>query len=126
MVELSELIARLEAARGPDRELDADLSEHFGGVFYQHPSWSVQTYVTAAPLTASIDAALALVERLLPGWWRSVSESAGGWWAGLLNPEGGYVSSDAAPTAPRRYFPNGALAILIALLCALEKDKPHD
>lgn len=69
-MEASELIERLEKATGPDREIDLDLmvlgfggpretylSDELGRLEFGH-HWK---------FTASLDAALALVERVLPG-----------------------------------------------------------
>jgi hypothetical protein len=72
-MDLSDLIARVEKAEGPDRELDRDLADAFGlsqGKL-EHP----ERY------SSSIDAAVSLAELVLPGWgWRvatcSVSDDA--------------------------------------------------
>lgn len=71
---LRELLARVKAARGPDRELDRDIASFFGDYVKCEPRnrtwrsapsrkgpWRTLPYVTA-----SIDAALALTDRLLP------------------------------------------------------------
>lgn len=57
MSDLSSLIARLEKAEGPSVELDYLLSEEFRG-----------TRLGAPDYTASIDDAVSLAERVLPGW----------------------------------------------------------
>ena len=57
MTDISELRERVEKATGPDRELDEALRVHFR---YPPKPWNY---------TASIDAALALVERVRPGCW---------------------------------------------------------
>lgn len=96
MADLAELLARVKAATGPDRELDALVwastlpSDGIGldgyglpdGSHFEHEAdedGSVSQYVildgkshkrarrSAPDFTASIDAALALVERMLPG-----------------------------------------------------------
>jgi hypothetical protein len=88
---LKDLITRVEAATGPDREIDMLLADHlgivaeafsaqgfrfdsdkvdFGVPFFRDPgacggggfAWVAPAY------TASIDAALALVDRAHPGW----------------------------------------------------------
>lgn len=82
MTDLSSLIARLEKAEGPDRGIDAEVAEACGIVpegyeravvhekaqtYFWHrenqkaPYWSI-------PVTSSIDAAVSLAERVLPGW----------------------------------------------------------
>lgn len=58
---LRALKERCEAAAGSDRELDHDLIVHFAG------SGNLMAMLRHYPLTSSIDAALALVERVLPG-----------------------------------------------------------
>jgi len=74
---LEGLLSRVEAATGPDRELDRDLAVAIGGYerVEMHPHFMRETttnrvgwYGRMAPFyTSSIDAALALVERVLPG-----------------------------------------------------------
>ncbi len=92
MMEASELIERLEKATGPDREIDALLWAHFDNRVVRIAYGEVIArkrdslddvrlgFVDPTPLrsnfygwdgeayTASIDAALALVERVLPGF----------------------------------------------------------
>lgn len=79
MSEKAKLLERIRAADGPDRELDEQLALAIGGwkqsedshytespegLDYYYPSEHWPHY------TASIDAALALVTKLLPGrWW---------------------------------------------------------
>ena len=57
---LRALKERCEAAPGPDRELDHDLIVHFAG------AGNLMAMLRHYPLTSSIDAALALVDRMLP------------------------------------------------------------
>ena len=146
---MTSLIERLEAATGADRELDALIminlglidGEMFGladgYVWELRLGWGtngeavVEAWATCGdgldqlhmtrkprPLTASLDAALALVEEKLPGWKRGLAEQdAGGWCASLWKPQPGgkpsvLVFAEDAPTP--------ALAVLIALLKALE------
>ena len=81
--QLQSLRDRVANAAGPDREIDAALCE----VFCLHPAGTERVMNTdgastawagnaiwweALPLTASIDAALGWVERVLPGWGWSV------------------------------------------------------
>ena len=128
-----QLIDRLKAATGPDRELDAAIELAYG---YSIPSDAIfrpeTDYVQCqwnwvhpldgkifhiCPLyTASIDAALALVERMLP---ESMYD--------LHKCETGYSFSILRNNLDRPYFGGAtpALAILIALFTALQgKDKP--
>lgn len=108
MTDLSELIARVEKATGPDRELECrvwqlvdpdreimfDAGKAFGpgpkrpatyGKLKDFPlgNWddwkAIAALVGAPPFTESIDASLALAERLLPGVTISLD--------GLLGPE---------------------------------------
>lgn len=106
MSDLMELLERVRKATGPDRELERDIMvEAFGdGVRNALP---VPTY------TASIDAALALVERKLPGWIWMLDKNESGPFDFVLWAETGLRAKANAmgPTAP--------LAILAALLTAL-------
>jgi hypothetical protein len=63
----AELIARLEKLDGPDRLVECEIVTAFisydEAVLHQH--YGIRSY----EFTGSIDAAVALVERLLPGAW---------------------------------------------------------
>lgn len=124
---LTPLLSRVEEATGPDRELDRDIAEHFypeiltrehrvvvGGQFaWQHPTYGL---TRCEHYTASLDAALALCERVLPGWLRFVGD---------LDPtdpratatvcQGLIGSLSGRGFAPRNQY---ALALLAALLRA--------
>lgn len=63
----ADLLARVKAATGPDRRLDRALWATFQGGDY--PGVLCWDGLGVAPFTASLDAALALVERVLPGVW---------------------------------------------------------
>lgn len=76
---LTELLDRVRDAAGPDRELDADVFDIWGDghliwdlgepLYLKRPAGAVrQTRYDVPRYTASIDAALALTERVLPGW----------------------------------------------------------
>ena len=101
MTELESLRERVGKATGPDRDLEWDIQQELFGIdavgFHETPHY-----------TASIDAALGLVERKLPGMgWELIA---------FDNREAGVqavIGDDMAdaPTAP--------LAILKALLSAL-------
>lgn len=130
------IIERLEAATGADREIDADLMVALCGAwrvndsqFYGpgEKSWSFGEYEEESRawcgplpyLTASLDAALALVEEKLPGCDWNLDRDSGRYEFEILPTEEriGYGARSATP----------ALAVLIALLRALEaKDRTHD
>ena len=125
-IDLSTLAERLEKATGPDREIDCLIfvatAESPFESYYPDCVLAVLGGFRARveineipPYTASIDAALALVEAMLPpyGWsWRVQhtlgSERASIWREGLRSE---WSISLTAPTAP--------LAILRALVAAL-------
>lgn len=135
---LRELKAKVNAATGPDRELDAQLSVHFGLMSAEHAEYwlewiaglggSCDAPVPPSPLTASMDAAVALVERVLPGWsWEARRSGTGDSgqamvWNPMTQPgttqwESFRVTGCASPS----------LAILSALLAALAaKDGSHE
>jgi hypothetical protein len=75
VTDLRSLQERIGGLTGPSLEVNCDLEEHFGewtnlgGGWRRHKVTGEReryTYVPAPPYTASVDAALALVERLLP------------------------------------------------------------
>lgn len=142
MTTLTEISDLLDKAPGPDRGLDvrialatahpgyAVLDPDCGVIVEPRPEGYVEYsafrhVITVDQYTRSIDAALGLVERLLPGWtWNLGSEnphhSSPSPWCCLAPPgvdwdEVGVVQGDA-PTVP--------FAILKALIVALiEKEK---
>lgn len=116
MADLAELLERVKAATGPDRELDGDIAEAFG------PHWNGRdlTRGQAPAVTRSIDAAMALVERMLPGWrvqlFERDPEDGGGWNARLKRRSPwDLVALDEVAPLPR----TAPLALLAALLSAL-------
>jgi len=125
MMDLSELRERLEQADGPSRELDAEIHLALfpkAKVNKSDPArWMVSPVHRLPDYTFSLDAALALVERVLPqsgGWQFGVYQGppgarvwcAWGWKRGI-----GQVGFTKRPTAP--------LALLIALTRAMEADR---
>lgn len=125
-----DLLERVRAATGPDRKLDAAIIKaHDPGSWARFRNWA--SMPSGAPedmverdaarycpmLTASLDAALALVERLLPNACPSItrnvqSETAPevlAWSAELYLPD----------SAPEAFGHTPALALLAALLVAL-------
>lgn len=126
MTDLSELLERVKAATGPDRDLDAAIGKALGAEFKARNVHRRGHYIGGKPVllrvaedyprfTASVDATLALVERCLPGWRYDIhSPRFGTPFEGVLM-DGDSASRRIvvghAPTAP--------LAILSALLQAI-------
>lgn len=87
---LPSLIKRLEEAEGPSRELDGDIHNGVFKTEYVRVPNSVTGFLTSKtdngcptvpPYSSSVDAAISLAERVLPGWmWKlgtcSVSDDA--------------------------------------------------
>ncbi|NBJ13300.1 hypothetical protein [Microvirga arsenatis] len=122
------LKTRLEEAKGPDRQLDMEIvwqlllpedsKRVFNGVRHVESGWHVEHGKTFLPyadrfegydLTASLDAALSLVETLLPSALITMGQTFDGIW---------YVSLDvnAVHRGQHRHLP---LALLLALVNAL-------
>lgn len=140
--EVAKLLAHIEAATGPDREIDAALALALGGWHrewievgrnpHHKPDWfwwndTDQPWRASNPerlplfYTTSIDAALALVERMLPGcWWffsKGKTRPTEPLFAFHIIPEGntdGLTIGEAEAGTP-------PLAILAALLRALSQ-----
>lgn len=124
---LEGLIERCEAAQGPDRLLDAAIWCAFppmpvaatvdevwhGRVLFDNGGPDSRR---SPAYTASIDAALALAERLLPEWslrfWQ-LSPKTGGWCADLYHKKADAQFKSTRPTLP--------LAIILATLHSLTK-----
>ena len=129
MTSLTDLLARVEAAQGPDRELDC-------AIFCATAASPFQSYYPDCVLasqggfaarleiddiekfTASLDAAVALMERVLPGWsWTLRSNST----AVLWSPQ-----SDAHDREMVARCATPALALLAAILRALAQKDSAD
>jgi hypothetical protein len=143
MTSLTELREKVERATGTDREIDALIAVVLDGYFVLPAKFEgdgprygyIDTEgaevipghagdMLVRKYTSSIDAALALAERKLPGWTWSVDihdrveGNANGWaWARLATPN----SLDF--TTHRATAPTPPLAILSALLRALESQE---
>lgn len=117
-VGLGELVERVKAANGPDREIGIDLLIRFdpfyGKAASRSDGISAMLILNADP-TASIDAALALVERVLPGWWVQHLGKVTTGWACRIETQGISIPKTTRPL----YAPTAPLAILLALLSAL-------
>ena len=85
MTDLTALLERVEAATGPDREIDTEIARAFGwtppGINpalwegKETPSWWATPGFGMPAYTSSLDAAIALVERVLPGWsWHAMNK----------------------------------------------------
>lgn len=148
MSDLKALLERVKAATGPDRTIDRDLSVLPGGpnfvkerdghiAYFRHSDTDERGRTMAFAsgptgsdfdglnesawpfYTASIDAALALVERMLPGWpW--VASSLGEEdcpSAAVTTPDGDFDDFTCSAATP-------PLALLAALLSALIAREP--
>lgn len=147
MTDLPTLISMLEKAEAGGRELDALVAVASGLATEINPKNPERVryigehsdfYLAATPVTRSLDAAVALVERLLPGWLYSVCHchvSDDAWLMPDFNDpahserlmrEFGQVEGDPAQywqdvTDVALHPPHGlALALVIALMRALE------
>ncbi|MCO7737489.1 hypothetical protein NJB95_12820 [Brucella intermedia] len=120
------LITRLSKLEGPDREVDAEIDRAFGLLVDIYPLSGPMTdypepvgYTETRHYTASVDAAIALAERVLPGANRTIRKryrTTSGHIDGHVydaHVSGGDVSTGA----------NEAIALLIALLRAKEASK---
>jgi len=140
MTDLAGLIERLEGATGKDPELDADLRWALDRQRAERAYWNGAlgmpralpehaklaglgriSVISAFPsLTASLDAALAFVERVLPGsYWRVARHEPQ---LARLPGSGPFWASVGAPGEQEGAWGNTApLAILIASLKALQE-----
>jgi len=149
---IEELIAALEKSVGPSRELDADITlsvipEFSGWIKHPNlkndsPSWmhgdlwpdhqqfhewlmrkGAALSVQASPFTSSIDAAVSLVERVLPDWrienlceWDAeILRDQGPWMCDLVQRRLKFFDRQSAKCS---HAPTAALALLIATLRA--------
>lgn len=132
---LSELIERVEKLEEPSREVDADIFQAFGGDEWRHAYLKVQEpcgcpheqaveYARerySPRYTASLDAAVALTERVLPGFGISIETHPvyGDWWdAAIFDRMPKTVSNARKQTA--------ALALCLALLRRLSAQERDD
>lgn len=147
MTDIKALIERLEAADGPDMALDADIcvAAQYGG-----KSSVGATNVRTDPdregdllfevgaeeccnpipaLTASLDAAVAFKEQVLPGWIiASIGQQDDRSWAAELRKgfRTSYTHVATSGGLRRCKPPNGAIALLIATLRALQATRGGD
>lgn len=115
---LVDLLARVEGASAPDREIDGLLDCLSDPLIAQcWPHWTREQREGLTPhYTASIDAALGLVERVLPGWAPALRQDArpafGTLWHAMM------VSRENPRTQHATWGFTAPLAILAALLKA--------
>lgn len=106
MTDLNELLERVKKATGPDRQLDYALFCHFAPMEVAsawHP-------LNGHKYTTSIDSALGLVERVLPGWKWNIGHDAN---------DDLHATVWHGVTEHDEYGSIAPLAILAALLSAL-------
>lgn len=138
--DIAGLLERVEKATGPDRYLDACIIQavtpELHDAFADHVGFVVggnHEQPTRAPeLTASIDVALALVERLLPGWSVRIYSHPGAAYVDIYRlgeyidlPSGAPVRNISSPyyEAVRINDRHVALAIVEALLRSLIQEQ---
>lgn len=116
---MKELLARVKAATGPDRELDAAIHAatnpplRAGMVFGRVPS-----------ITASIDAAVAFAVRVLPGWRYDLhSPRMGQTWEAVLMD--GDSASRKIRTGTAASAPLAIVAATLTALIAQEQTNDH-
>lgn len=131
----SQLIARLEELTGADREVDydicralipdhwIDMTDDIGNPMKYNRAHPEQQMFGRNSPTASVDAALALAAKVLPGWrvenlceWESpVLRERGAWMCDLIKSGENFFSHLKGKCA---HAPTPALALLIAILKA--------
>lgn len=128
-----DIIKRLEAASGPDRGLDRDIGLAIAGWHYQHTAehgdliyvpeddclYPDHPGAMYPHLTESLGAAIALVERMRPGWsWEARRSGFGNGQAAIWNP-----MEQPAPgkTVRADHTSSPAIALLLALFRALQE-----
>ena len=153
---LDALIERVERATGPDRVLDGLIARDVEGKSFGlcgDEGWSCGTRGCTgcgeplglhderhsyprdwrdddrlAPVTASVDAAIALLDIVLPGWfWRAGRMTAPHWERGQYQPYWSHVQRTHADHCDRAdeatgYAQSAPLAIILATLRALRQE----
>lgn len=131
MPDYSELIERLEKLAGPDPATDHAIylllrptsdPEEYARLYTTDPD-AYWYWMASRPFTASLDAAVALVEKTLPEWIWDVSRTGTAW---LLDPDNNeeiFTSTEAKSSLAEamRRPATPAIALLIALFRALQQ-----
>ncbi len=123
--DLSELLARVEAAKYGNVNLDVDVLDAVW------PDWRAHKDDEAFYVTSSLDAALAPVARLLPCWVWPIASSSPKFnltgdprpHAGLYDPKPFATSVVSVSTTPALAL---CAAILLALLASAQQDPARD
>lgn len=136
MSNLSALRERVESATGPSEELDREIHEALvGSAWFSSPVLMKPAYLVK-PVTASVDAVLALAELKLPALpsFAAGSPPSSGWkislYRGMIPSGSPHAFWEAmirahATQPPNHTGPTPALALLAALLAALDGDTPN-
>ena len=140
----SDLITRLSKLDAPEREVDALIVAELEPHIFDAPGFTPVRPIPSFRIgsegntirfedggimclsyfpryTASVDAVIALAERVLPGWKRQLFEDFNGKWiARICSQRRELFSTDYLRETELGGSPNGAIALLIALLRAKE------
>jgi hypothetical protein len=136
MPDLDALIERVRGATEPSRELDRDIAiATFKGcednherarkvlISYGAQPWNFEvsgisgvSLRTPEPVTSSLDAAIALAERVLPGWAGEVDFGGTGLQQAWMHEPSGARSFTSQSSTP-------ALALILAILTALKEQE---
>ena len=126
---ITSLIEKLEGAEAGSRELDLDVAQALNMKLWgrRHPSnnshqWMTEMAGSSVPVprfTTSLDAALALAERVLPGWyWRAGRTPLGQWHHGRYTYGWAHLSRTDASNCDRGDEATGWAATPALALCA--------
>lgn len=118
MTDHADILRRLEAAKGADREIDRAILRYLGFTWRGMDYWNEDRVVWKGQtcFTYSLDAAIALVERMKPGWTYLLNNDSGNM-ADLFPPKWPFAQNFEAEAATM------PLAICLALFRALEAGK---
>lgn len=119
------LLSRLEGLTAPDREVDLEVHMSLAPDLYPEGSWSWDDKNLPPHLTASLDAAVALCERVLPGWFYRVGKTSlfPNGWAYISRTHPSHCDREDEASCADGKAATPAIALLIAILTALEARK---